>query len=64
MSYIRRGDTLIIATSKVMDDDAVERYAHGIENLIPGVNIVVIGAVAAAFIYPKHGDEHPGKNYE
>jgi hypothetical protein len=54
MSYIRYGDTLIIATSKVMDDNTVEKYSAGIARDLPGLKIVVIGAVAGAIVYPKY----------
>lgn len=51
IGIIRPGDTLVIATSKVMSDADGVKYRQDLEKNLPGVKIIVSAAVTEMAIY-------------
>jgi hypothetical protein len=51
IGVIRPGDTVVIATSKLMNDADAVKYQKGIEASLPGIKVHVIASVTEMVIY-------------
>jgi hypothetical protein len=67
---VRPGDTLVIATAKLMSDADGEKYRQRIERNLPGVRIVVIAPAIEMAVYRDgvkeegHGERQPTRRDE